>query len=74
MFMLCDGSLGCDCKARKKAASEGLPTDKEIIMLFKSLSHGSRTTYNKGCRCSECRRVCREYKAKYRAKQKEKTA
>lgn len=45
MWALCDGSLGCSCtEKRKRAMRSGL-----------YIEHGTRSTYQKGCRCKLCR-------------------
>ncbi|HEY5787692.1 MAG TPA: hypothetical protein VIT65_23250 [Microlunatus sp.] len=50
-------------RGRPRATEEGEKLD--------GVTHGSRSGYNKGCRCNQCRRANREHAADFLAKQKE---
>lgn len=56
IWAICDGSLGCGCPKKKKA------------MLTKGLfiEHGTRSGYQRGCRCRSCTAANTEATRDYR--------
>ena len=62
MYMLCDGALGCDCPAKRKASGKRWRNGPP--------QHGERRMYQIGCRCDECVLANKIYVNKYRNKEK----
>ena len=69
MYLMCDGSLGCDCKKLRKQNKQRLRK--------RPPQHGTRRMWQNGCTCQLCEVGNKAYMAGYsagrRAEQKEKT-
>lgn len=58
MYLLCDGSLGCDCVTRRAVAKRK-----------QQIKHGSAYMYRR-CKCVVCKRGHAKRMRKYRNKEK----
>lgn len=63
------------CKAANTARSERLrrargAPPRAVFLASLERTHGRIATYNDGCRCDDCRRAAREYRALMRANAK----
>lgn len=54
-------------------ARRGRPRLEQEGQVRTDVKHGTRTAYNAGCRCADCRAANREAAALYRSRKKEET-